>query len=113
MVKRGVNMGIEREEYNHGQQRIHERVDKIESSTAKIEQYAKSMKEIIFKQFILDVENMSGIMTYRIKEQGKERKKLQSIKVDNFEFSKLHLKEITDKIKGKIKEIEKVTEVSK
>jgi divalent metal cation (Fe/Co/Zn/Cd) transporter len=73
----------------------------------------ESMKEIIFKQFILDVENMSGIMTYRIKEQGKERKKLQSIKVDNFEFSKLHLKEITDKIKGKIKEIEKVTEVSK
>lgn len=40
-------MGIEREEYNHGQQRIHERVDKIESSTAKIEQYAKSMKESV------------------------------------------------------------------
>jgi hypothetical protein len=38
-------MGIEREEYNHGQQRIHERIDKIAKSTAEISTYSKAMKE--------------------------------------------------------------------
>ena len=38
-------MPVERQEYNAGQERIHNRIDEIAKSTAEIETYSKAMKE--------------------------------------------------------------------